>query len=479
MFNIIYNKLFESANKKSVKAGLIGTGHYGTAVLTQSIDNPYLKMPVIVDKNIEAAKTALSKAGINEEQIELCSDNNQILNALEKDKYIIVEDAELIMDTPLDVIIEGTGSPEAGARNAYNSIKHGKHVAMINKETDSVVGPILNYLAKKEGVVYTPVDGDQHGLLIGMINWAKTIGLKIIAAGKAINIEVLLNENKKNITLKADGLGLKESIEFPLDKKNSNYFNIINQDNLEYLNKRKEIFNHVPTVQPYDLCEMTIVSNSTGLIPDKEDLHRPVVKIKEIPEILCSNNDTGILSSEGVVDIVTTLRRPDEPGLGGGVFIVVTCDNDYSREILVTKGLISNTTESAALIFRPYHLCGVETSTSILSAGLLGLSTGSEKVEHNSDMIRVAKEDISAGEIIGDDHDKRFEASIIPAIKEIKEDVPVPAHMLNGLTLKEDAKAGDVITLNMIKEPEGSFLWNLRKQQEKIFIINQNIKSKR
>ncbi len=95
-------------------------------------------------------------------------------------------------------------------------LKNGKHVAMINKETDSVVGPVLNHLAQKAGVIYTPVDGDQHGLLIGMINWAKAIGLKVIAAGKAINIEVLLNESGENITIKADGLGLKESMEIPI-----------------------------------------------------------------------------------------------------------------------------------------------------------------------------------------------------------------------------------------------------------------------
>ncbi len=469
MVKIIYNKLFEKADKKNVKAGLIGTGHYGTAVLTQSINNPYLKMPVIVDKNIEAAKSALANADIDEDRIEICSSNTQVLKALKNNNYVIAEDAELIMDTPLDVIIEGTGSPEAGAKNAYDSIKNGKHVAMINKETDSVVGPVLNHLAQKAGVIYTPVDGDQHGLLIGMINWAKAIGLKVIAAGKAINIEVLLNESGENITIKADGLGLKESMEIPLDNKTLNYFKILNQNNLDWLNKRKDVFSHIPTVQPYDLCEMTIVCNSTGLEPDTELLHRPVAKIKEIPEILSLKTDTGILNKEGVVDIVTTLRRSDEPGLGGGVFLVVTCDNDYSREILVTKGLISNSTESTALIFRPHHLCGVETSTSILSAGLLNISTGSDTVNHNKDMVRIVKEDLNAGETIGDDHDKRFGAAIVSAIKEIRDEAPVPAHMLNGLSLKTNLKAGDVITLEMITKPENSFLWSLREEQTKIF----------
>lgn len=80
------------------------------------------------------------------------------------------ENYELLTDVPLDVVVECTGNPEAGARHAELAIKHGKHVAMVNKEADSVVGPMLSRLADKTGVIYTPVDGDQHGLLIGLVS---------------------------------------------------------------------------------------------------------------------------------------------------------------------------------------------------------------------------------------------------------------------------------------------------------------------
>jgi predicted homoserine dehydrogenase-like protein len=60
------------------------------------------------------------------------------------------------------VIAEATGEPEMGAKFAYEAIKHGKHVAMINKEADSAVGPILKHYADKAGLVYTAVDGDQQ-----------------------------------------------------------------------------------------------------------------------------------------------------------------------------------------------------------------------------------------------------------------------------------------------------------------------------
>jgi len=107
------------------------------------------------------------------------------------------------------------------------------------------------------------------------------------------------------------------------------------------------------------------MANATGLEPDIPETYQPIVRISEIPQVFCPSGEGGILKKERVVDVVTCLREKHEPGLGGGVFIVVSCENDYSRMILTTKGLLSNQAATAALIYRPYHLCGVETPTSM------------------------------------------------------------------------------------------------------------------
>jgi predicted homoserine dehydrogenase-like protein len=86
-------------------------------------------------------------------------------------------------------------------------------------------------------------------------------------------------------------------------------------------------------------------------------------------------------------------------GLGGGVFLVVRCDNAYSNHVLTTKGQIANYDDTAAVIYRPYHLCGVETSSTILVAGLLGLDTGSDDFLPRYDLVKVAARDIAAGEV--------------------------------------------------------------------------------
>ena len=87
---------------------------------------------------------------------------------------MVLEDPDLMMDLPLDVIAEATGNTTAGALSA---LKNGKHVVMITKETEIVVGPVLRRMARRAGLVYTGADGDQPALLIALIDWCRHLRL--------------------------------------------------------------------------------------------------------------------------------------------------------------------------------------------------------------------------------------------------------------------------------------------------------------
>ena len=154
--------------------------------------------------------------------------------------------------------------------------------------------------------------------------------------------------------------------------------------------------------------------------------------------------------------------------MGGGVFMVVTCDNAYSQHILSTKGCLSSSDGKCSLIYRPYHLCGVEAATSILCAGLLGVATGPIHYRQRFDIAQTAACDLAAGEKMGNDHDPRLKTVMIP-MSPIEAGGPIPAHMLSGLRLNRDVKAGTVITYGMVDRPTDSLLWNLRAKQDKIY----------
>ena len=459
---MIYQHLFDHVKEKRiVRAGLIGSGQFGTAVITQARYIPLLEIPIVADVDPQAARLAYHHAGITEDNIALCDSRGGAIRAMESGKFVIVEDPMLLMDTPIDVVVESTGVPEAGARHAYEAIQHGVHIAMISKETDAVIGPILKHLADRAGVVYTPVDGDQHGLLIGLVLWARSLGLEVLCAGKARNAELIYDPEARTVSSRSSTVTLTESEVWAMDR-------IPDGEASRYIPARREILVSLPKTANSDLGEMTIAANATGLMPDTPPLHLPVVRISEIPEVLCPVEEGGILQTKGAIEIVTCLRQTDDAGLGGGVFVVVSCENDYSRMILTTKGLIPNSRGSTALIYRPYHLCGVETPISILSAALLNVPTGAAAVQPHVDLVAKSNRELKAGTILGGDHSPDIDASIFPA-SPIANGNPLPLHVLDGNRLSRDVAAETVIIQEMVAPPSDSLLWSLRRQQDAHF----------
>ena len=119
------------------------------------------------------------------------------------------------------------------------------------------------------------------------------------------------------------------------------------------------------------------------------------------------------------------------------------------------------------MVYRPYHLCGVEASSTLMCAGLLHVATGSRAYEQKYDIVQEAKTDLKAGDKMGSDHDVRLLTHMVPA-SPIDKKGPIPAHMLNGRTLKCDVPKGTVITYEMVEKPENSVLWDLRRRQDNL-----------
>ncbi len=468
---MIYSRLYQqAASKGPVRVGLIGTGHYGTAVLTQSMTIPLLHIAAVADKNPEAARRAFAHAGIAGADVVVCSTREQALRALPK-RRIVVEDPLLLMDLPLDVIAESTGSPEGGARHALEAIRHGKHVAMISKEPDSVVGPILNHLAQQAGVVYTQVDGDQHGLIIGWVNWLRSLGLEIVSAGKSRDGELAFNDDLSSIRgVWNPNYPKSETWDtVAVASEDRGWFaSIPDGESEKYLAQRHRVLASMPSMRSaaFDLCESVIAMNATGLAPDGGEMHDAVVRISEIPQVLCPREEGGVLNRRGVIDVVIGLRGEREGNLGGGVFAVVSCQNDYSRKVLLEKGLWANPRQTAAVLVRPHHLCGIETPTSILCAGLLGVATGNDaSYRQRFDLIVRSVKPRRAGQIMDCEHDASLKAQIVPGVT-LAARGALPAHLATGNRLKRDVAAGAIVNCDDVDLPEDSVLLKLRKEQD-------------
>lgn len=459
--NMDYNVLFQRSGRSApVRAGVIGVGEYGTAVLSQAQAIPLLRAPIVADVDLQAARTALARAGVRREHIAECDNRRQALAALEAGRTAIVQDAMLLMDLPLDIIVESTGVPEAGARFASQAIGHGKHVAMVNKEADAVVGPYLKHLADRAGVVYTAVDGDQHGLIMDLVSWARAIGLEVICAGKARTTEFIYDPATRLVTAGAASAIIDAGKAWAFEKMSGGKA-------AQYLAARHAALAGLPLGSHSDVSELAIVANGAGLQPDAPELHRGVLRTVELPEALAPVEDGGILQRRGAIEMITTLRTADEAGLGGGVFVTVACANDYSRHILTSKGLIANSRGTTAVIYRPHHLCGVETPLSILAAVLLGVPTSSAAVRPVADQVMRAARDLSAGVILNE-FSRDIESLLVPAFA-VTEQSAVPLGLLSHNRLKRSVVAGNTITMGDVERPAGSVLWSLREAQDALF----------
>ena len=269
------------SRQQVLKAGVIGTGHYATAIVCQAQSIPVWTFPWWRTWTSKRGGRAYRHAGVDEERIVVCDSRSAALHALERGDKVVLEDAGLMMELPVALVAEATGLPEAGARHAAAAIRHGKHVAMVNKETDVSVGPILKHRADRAGVVYTAVDGDQHGLLIGLVDWARTLGLRVIAGGKACDGEYLHDPVPRTVRRRTR----RRDYRVQLDDATAPAFDPIPSGQVEtVVATRSRITSGFPAIGGWDLGEMAIAANATGLLPDVPELHAPIVTWQRFPK---------------------------------------------------------------------------------------------------------------------------------------------------------------------------------------------------
>jgi predicted homoserine dehydrogenase-like protein len=176
-----------------------------------------------------------------------------------------------------------------------------------------------------------------------------------------------------------------------------------------------------------------------------------------------------------VVDVVNTLRRPDEASFAGGVFDVVRCEDRKTWEVLAAKGHVVSRSGQAAMIYRPSHLLGVESATTVLTAGLQGRSSGPDDIQPRFDVIGRATRLLKAGTLLvaaGHHHEiDGVEGLIVPA-RRAEGTNPLPFYMMADNTLVTDVPAGSLVTADKVAAPKASRLWALRREMEAVFALS-------
>lgn len=457
--------LQHSAREKTVRALIIGAGEYGFSLVAQSQRTPGLLVTAIHARRMERGVAAFKHAGLPDEAIAVCETRAQAETAMAAGKVVVSNDALMLIQLPIDVVVESTGSPEAAAIHAYAALKHGKHVVMVSKEADIVLGPLFHRRAKAAGLVYSPVDGDQPCLLMQLIVWARVLGLEILCAGKTSEYDFVYDQAAKRVT----------SLERVTDASG---FDALwapgSRDIRSLVEARAAALAEIPQHTVPDLVEMGIVANATGLVPDIPAFHAPIARTQEIADILVPTDLGGILSGTNRLDVVNQLRRPDEASFAGGVFVVIRCEDRKTWEVLRAKGHEVNRSGDAVMIYRPSHLLGVESATTVLAAALHGMSSGTEDVRPRFDVVGRTTQFLPAGTVLtvaGHHHQiAGVEGLLVEALR-VEGVNPVPFYMMGDNRLTRDVPTGTIITSDMLQRSTNSLLWTLRREMEEEFAL--------
>lgn len=457
-----YHAYFD-ASHRPIETCILGTGGFGRSFLAQGLRVPLMRARVAVDICAKVAAKAIIETGVAADSVSVCDTVEAARSAWDAGQYIAVDDFALVADLPFDVVVEATGHPEAGARHARLAIEAGHHVALVSKEVDSVIGPGLAAMAREKRLIVTPVDGDQPSLLIGLITWAQLLGFEIIAAGKSSEYDFVFDAETGKLTsngVTVDAPGFGEFSQFSGRKIG------------DVVMGRALAASELPQRAVPDLCELSVVANALGLSVDAPALHAPIARIGEVPSVLCSKSEGGILEKTGTLDVFHCLRNPGEVSFAGGVFVIIRCDDIATWKMLEEKGHVVSRDLKCAMVYIPRHLLGLEAATSVLEAGMKGLSSGAIIPAHHVDLVAIADIDLEAGHVLemgGHHHSVTGVSSAILPARPLTGEAPAPFYLAANKTLKRSVKAGKAITIADLEIPETSALWQLRLWQDAFF----------
>ncbi|MYD52163.1 MAG: flagellar biosynthesis protein FlgA [Dehalococcoidia bacterium] len=430
-----------------IRVAVIGCGRFGSMVISQLAHAPGMEASIACDLDVRRASDALAHERRPRIRPVKTNDVGKANDALNKGRHVATDDSAVAINAEVDVVVDATGNPDIAAKHAYDVIMAGKHVVMVSVEADVLVGPILKDMADQAGVVYTAAYGDQPAIIEELVDWAVSMGFDVVAAGKGTKHRDDFRYLTPDQALLEYGMTPEQIESSSLNPRMYNSFLDTTKSSIE----------------------MCAVANMTGLVPDVPGMHFPSASVDDIPRLLIPAEDGGILNRQGVVEIVSCLdgEGNDIPGhLRWGVFVVITSRSEYLRGCMKDYGMAMDPTGRYAVMYRPYHLIGMETPVSIAKAVLYGEATGAPK-GRVCEVVATAKKDLAAGEVLDGEGGYTVHGSIVEAAQADGEGL-APIGLCHGATVVRSVSRGQMLSAADVQLPEGGFAAHLRAVQNAV-----------
>jgi predicted homoserine dehydrogenase-like protein len=437
--------LAREARGRPVTVGLIGAGKFGTMFLAQVRSTRGLHVVGIADLDVARARSGLRLAGWDEQAIAAAS----LGDALKSRRLHVTTDAEALIAFPeIEVIVEATGIASAGIRHALSAIAHGKHVVMVNVEADALAGPLLARKASTAGVVYSLAWGDQPALICEHVDWARTCGFKVVAAGKGTRYEPHYHRSTP------------DTVWSILDK----YLQIADRDSIN-----PKMFNSFVDGTK-SAIEMTAVCNATGLSPQSRGLGFPPATRFELAEVCKPKAAGGTLETEGVTEVTSSVYRDGREvphHLALGTYVVVEGESDYARRCFSEYAMLPDRSGHFAALYRPIHMIGLELGVSVASVALRNEPTGAP-TGFRSDVVAIAKRALRKGEMLDGEGGFCVWGRQAPAERSLAENL-LPLGLAHEIRLEHDVPEGEALRWSDVACDASNLAVQVRREMEAAF----------
>jgi predicted homoserine dehydrogenase-like protein len=427
---------------RPVRVGLIGAGKFGSMILAQAQRIDGLHVVGVADLDVGKARAALNRVGWPSERY-----NAKTLGeAVKTGTTCVLNDAaELAACDDIECIVEATGHPIAGVRHALAAIEGGKHVVMVNVEADVLCGPLLAERARNKGLVYSMAYGDQPAIICELVDWARSCGFELTAAGKGMNFEPRYRYSTPDTVWGFFGWSDEEVAKGDFNPKMYNSF----------------------TDGTKAAIEMAAVANGTGLDCPDDGLAFPPAGLQDLARVFRPAADGGRLARSGLVDIAASQEPDGREVLNNiryGVFVTFKAHNEYARACFKQYGLLTDPSGWYGSMWRPFHMIGLETSVSVLSAVLRGEPTGTSR-EFRGDAVAVAKRDLKVGEMLDGEGGYMVWANAIPATKSLAMG-GLPIGLAGNVRLKRPVAMNTIVTVDDVDLTRDLDVLELRRAME-------------
>lgn len=431
-----------AAEDRPIRVGVIGAGKFGTMFLAQAIRLPGVHVAAIADLSPDRAKSNLALAGWPEGR----ADAGSIDAALRAGTTHVGDDAAALAAHPgIDIVVEATGDPLVAVGHLLHAFAHGKHAISATVEADAVCGAALARRAAEAGVVYSMAFGDQPAMVCDLVDWARTCGFEVAAAGRGHKWKPEYRFSTPDTVWDHWGLTAEQAARGRLNPKMFNSF----------LDGTK------PAI------ESAAIANACGLDVPAAGLAYPSGSIDDLPRLMRPRAEGGVLEAPGMVEVLNSL---DQDGslipydIRMGVWVCVRAATDYQRNCFEEYKVTTDDSGRFFAAYKRWHLIGLELGMSVANVGLRGEATGTAR-EFRADVVAVSKRALKAGETL--DGEGGF--TVAGQLRPSRISVPagaLPLGLTGGAKVIRDVPADTMLTYADVALDETLTALKLRREVE-------------